>query len=1063
MSIGSTAQNKMGLVSSLFKAGGDAVLPHVAKAINTVPHAVFTQAYQDLHRLLQGLVEGQDPIPNVRNKVANSLEAFAEGLNQSDPSGQALYENIAHLTETLKNPRRDLFKTKEQKAAFFAVYDPLTEQFSKTGWAIQLTKAATDWLLPWLGLPGFHSSHAGARALQLTPPAQKPFKDAHWEIWKLNDRASDEKSGPLPPTEAKQIAEILKSSLPLPIADDELKPISLLIATLGDQATSLNLKSLRPLIQQVYGTFSRVRLDNTGIIEIGVENVAMSTFRFFNNWKLAPPAPQSLPKASGWKIWGKAELPLTQPEKPIDKPTAIQHQIELLYTNSSRLLVGYFIFSLCKINPVEEGKGNFITNLIQETNPSSRVNQGTNSDLQFTHTLEAKIENSDISLWRKWLCKTALKIGEPLIFYFVKHFITNIAAAITYWTQLPPADRLKTLQAGLIKPVIEYLTSLLKAIHELFNHKTSIIDLFKGVIGLQTAPTISATRGLATDITKAVTALQTKEGLFLPGLISNFTNFILSFVPTLNWTQKAQSLCQEKGESGDRFTKYLWLSYANFFATLEWAIFPIQAIINRSIKFFLSRTLKSALSSLINKNTTDGLHAHYIKDVILKNLKKANEETNRAQKTPLTDLDIMNQVPTGIENEIFQVFELFRQVLDLQFRSHQVEKSLNQDPTSTEPSEMLIKNVPLTPFKPLVSSQIIPLLQSIIEQNLLEDVWLEVLTKINEAGFKPKSSLPLDSYTQFAVEKEMRKELDIFFKQKMEEAKHDLFNPQEYQQKICQTYLAGCQQGTAKLSQQFQEGVLKNEEIKKLWISLKNEMTRHKNNVQEKLTDDGQGKVEKFFKQFSTQSHQLDSMIEQLTLHTENKKELVSTCDALDKFIKTLQQVQETPTAKPLDELAKQLKVYVFPEELKGLPMDSFKRQFRDLNTHKASDLKQLCSHVIPSFLQKIQDAKKATLDTNSKKLDTTIAELRTDIQKEATTFSGWVQKATIPEVHVDPAQYLQVLKPLVNLPGPTAVANLISGGLTDQALEFINQPYHYPLVVQFLLRGFLELPRSQP
>lgn len=893
-----------------------------------------------------------------------------------------------------------------------------------------------------------------------------PFaNDLYQTMEKLCKQSEDTANSNLSHKEAKEIAKSLKILRPFPIGNEEMEMLQSLYTALTDAKTPLQLKPLQGYIKIVYDAMTRINLENTGALELVVENIVKFGARYFKSWtsQIVPPTPQINEQVIGWT---RPETAETISAQSVDNKKVTADQIVLLIKKSaSRLAIGYLICHICQINP-DQKEGNIVSKMIEESDPMARENQGMNNDFQFQQALERKINAPSIPWWRKGLAHFALKYAAPLISHYIQTFIGNVETVIVDWIHLPSAsERLSTLHRGLILPIKDYIATFLK-IYEREPRKLRQQNMPSSSWNPFEQRKMTKTRDIPFDIEQAIRDLQndSTEDTYLPTVTHRFIERILSYIPSLHWTDKAQEQCQEKmSRSTHSLSKFLWWNASGFFSALGYIVSPLQRTINRSIKLFLSKALKSTLDAIIRKNTTNNTTIYHIKESLLKNIKRINQEE---RKKP-TDLKLLKSASTSleIETDIYLVIERFRELLKEHLHSYKVISYIREDYTNASWTETAIKESPLELIEPFIATQIIPLLQSLLDKNHLEETWLKCLVTINEALFKPQSKRDANIANQHTIDGELRQQLDILFMNKLKEIAHDLLNPQEVQNNVMMTYLLECQNSVKKLSS-LNIKSLKNEEIHQTWISFQDEALQRQEGIKNAINEEARKEIRTFHAEFVKQSISLHENVNKLMRQDDAIKALELKLNRLEIFTQAIKTVinEEKPNETSLLTLKREFLGYELHEELKPLKndLDSLHRQFNILANPKAAAQEILLRQFkeqARQFIIRLTDERTKKLDQPKEKLKTDISTSRVAIRQNLIDFNTWIeQKSKFNEVAVEHSRFTPILISITQFKSATDFLKLVYGKLATQALVFINKDYHNPFFIQYLLRALLEL-----
>jgi hypothetical protein len=882
-------------------------------------------------------------------------------------------------------------------------------------------------------------------------------------IANLHALSKSDKGATLPPKEAELLAENLRVLMPFPIGQEEMEKMTSLFNTLSNATGPIELKNHQTPIKIVYNAFERVYAVNTAPQELVLEYGKMGGTRFFRHLIPSQPTHHTIKKVMTWEKEAKAEL---RSKAPVDKQAETIKQIDLLKKNASRRLIGNFIFSLCKINPIHNNS-NTIIQLIEASNPEAAAKAGINSDRLFQQALENKINGAKISGLRKTAARFALQFAAPLIAYSIQGFIKNITALVNQWIAIPTTARLNTLYIGLIKPIDYYLATFLKIYADLRNRTPSSMGF---LFGYFSKPNEADTKNLEADIALAVKTFQRnpKRKIYLPSLIHRLTERIISFVPTFHWTDKAVQQCQEKMEHVKKSSLwYLWWSGSSFFSILGYLISPVQSIINRSIKISLSKLLKRALNGLLSKDSTNNLTSYHLKKILVKHLQQINGEGSQAQEKKFIDMKLMMSVPPEVSSGIFKTINNFRQILFQQILSsdHMV-KFLKGDQTASYLVNLL-EQVPPQIIKPLIYTQILPILQDTFEQNRMEDFWLDCLKKINEALLQPPSSQEITDSDKYIVDGQLRQELDTFLSQRWPEIKSELLKPEESQAKLMNSYLQGCKNNVtelvSKLKEQLEQPNLNNNELDSIWSTFEKEEIVREKKIQEVVNEEAILEIQSFGTPFVEQSKPLKSALQKLLKINGEKNTLKGELESVNAFISVLEQVvtDKMPQKPAIEALRQKLNYFELPHELKPLQSDlaRFIANFKRLTSApSAATLNQLKSYST-ELLSRIKKQKTETLDQTQATQAHEINRYCKEIKKQLEKFNTWVQGSVFKKIDVAPNKTVETIIQLIDNPTVNNSVNLFFGELTSQALEFINQKHHSPFFIQYLLKALLKLP----
>lgn len=337
--------------------------------------------------------------------------------------------------------------------------------------------------------------------------------------------------------------------------------------------------------------------------------------------------------------------------------------------------------------------------------------------------------------------------------------------------------------------------------------------------------------------------------------------------------------------------------------------------------------------------------------------------------------------------------------------------------------------------KPLILNQVIPILQTITNPHQLKSGWLDFLKRINEVGFNTTSTKPLVDPT--AVEHAMYNELEIFLQEKIGKTINDLNDPKESLQRIVTGYFEASKKKLTKMK--IQE--LSIEDIISSWekiVSWRKNRTTHLESVLNKENIDP---IYLFNKEFIIKSKLFESKINALRTATNDlwKNEIIWTEH------KSILKILDPDSPKVLYDKKSIQKLQV-SDEIKNLINQLIKSKDKHQNGAFIVKISALINSHIGNHIK-----------TNASKLQKEIEKLTAEVINAFSTLSRWATSQKPPEVHAPPSLILGLLSPLLANPTTNSFLITVAKNNSDAILGFVRQDYHYPTVLQFILRGYLK------
>ena len=797
-----------------------------------------------------------------------------------------------------------------------------------------------------------------------------------------------------------------------------------LCQVLENKDEKLNIPHNRTLIKSVYSLLKQEHDLQTGLLEKAAEVLIPKINRWFVGMSAQFHPSESKSKTEYYRtLFESKEAPPLQEAPVIDLFYETAHQISLLKTNISRAALGYMVCYLGKISPKDK-EGDWIIRHISTPHES------------FKNALDRQIEEADISWLRKQIVKLSCRILEPTLSYYVDQFITNFTKDIKHWIDLPPTQQLEILVQALIDPLGDYLTTLIKIYADHLGSQENTPPTFQ-LIGGSPEEKIVTHQTLA-DIEEAVSKLQKNDKLdiSLPRLTDKLINNILKYTPRFNWAVEASQHFQEKAQQEPlHFNKLWWSGWSRFFHNLSYLTSLTQWVVDRTLHFFIKNSLKKVFHSLFSSSEKNTNYIHWINSFLRENLEKINKESASSKTAPLTDDESINDIPKKVEDKIFNVLELTRQVVALHTDCGNATAVFKGQESFLAKLKGDVLQEILSLAKPFILGQVTPLLETITNPKLLQNGWLNTLKKINEIGFNPTPAKPPGDPGQ--VERAMLNELETFLRKKIGKALDDLHNPKESLQRIVTSYFETSKKKLAKMD-------VKNlpvAEILSNWLNLVSWRENRTAHLETVLSRDIIDLIYDFNKEFILKSKAFDLAINTLsaTTHAMSKNEAI-----LKEHENIKKNLSPDSSKMPYNK-----------KSIQELPVNDNIKKYMNLLI-KSKD--QLHNEATVSYIKKCIDSSiKEYFKKEQEKLTQQINTLKDQVQTEFLTLSKWVTEQKPPEIQLQPSLILRLLSPLLANPTTNAFLITIAKANSAEILKFLNQEYHYPLIFQFILRGYLK------
>lgn len=1011
------------------KEGGGYAVDQLLTALTESAPQELTYAFHRIRTLAGVVAAGKDVTEELCQQSISALRNCELILENKDTTIRAPFEQL----RTLLSAKKSLTSQENQLILRNCYAGLRTRFFAKAGAVEKITLAALDWLSPALGIPGYGSYMAGSKATQVTSPT---LLAAYKVVFQLRERINNPHHALPPNSELIQIRTTLEAFLLTYSLDLEKRGIiANLIKILEPPGFSESLVAKRLCVESAYRCLLWERDMSRGFIEKGAEVVLATFKRFAEDWWKTNPNPPSPDKANELRrlILKELEPHYSKPKPQMqDKATALREQVSFLKVNASRLILTHLTCFLCGIDFREQ------SNLFSAHDPEGI----------FKEKIYDTIENTPIHPLRKLLVKTCFDNLAPMVSYYMNHFITNMTNSVTDWINLSPTKKFEHLQICLLSPSVKYVMALLHT-HTILPNKLK-----------KTSTVTDPSENFALEIDKIRN--NNKEDFYLPTITHGIIKNILCHSPTLNWVQKTNHSCKKKIEGeNDRFLKLYWRGWSNFFTTLEFVTFPIQAVTDKVTRLFLGQILERVFHALLNKKNTTEFYLNSIYKFLGEKLSKHNKELDPSQNDLSVAAETLRLIPLEIEDNLFRIIEILRQVITEQVRCSAAYRDyINKKEPTPEQFKIFFEKLTIQQVKPLIHSQILPLFYNMIQKNLLEETWLQSLTKLNEMFFIPPETAVATDEVDTGHYSQVKEELKEFFRRKIEGALDDFSKPYIRQQKIISQFLADFKNHIQTMATEWSSSSLASGAILARWSDMQLWLYKKSLFLEETLDADDYNNVNNLICQFREQSESISQGIQKLKQLSSDQTEAVSALKNLKELEEYLQKTL-TAAVEP-KALIPAIKTKLRPFSTSNptwKALDDFKMHLNTIALTTDKTPQSSLQAAVNAFITKIQERTTEIVQPQSNALLTEIAGIINNIQRELASLRTWAEKQTLPNVEPKASLPLQATQKILDSPLAVSAASGILMERVNVVMNLFNKPYHYPLFLQFLLAGYLKIP----
>ncbi|HEX4840279.1 MAG TPA: hypothetical protein VFU89_07560 [Rhabdochlamydiaceae bacterium] len=784
--------------------------------------------------------------------------------------------------------------------------------------------------------------------------------------------------------------------------------------------------------------------------------------------KMVPTASSSIAPVAEISVNPSTRKKRARLPPPIEKPVPANNVPPIIETFDQLKSLGFRIALALLFLPKDtiqkkvDESGNLAA-LIKKSNTTLLGSKSPNEIFQ--DLIYTEIDNSNLNYFQKKGRKTICWLLAPSVLFLVEHFLEQSQDVVLYLIGLTPEQRLDLFVKMCIEPghgFIGWLQSKYKTISETENP----------------GATVGQAIGSAIDHIK----LKDRHGKDLTSkdLISRLVSSLFDqFAPSLNWSKTGAAHFEQRGQDSKSPFFSLWfisLSYVSRavnILTTPWR-WCLNGITRKILKEIAVSQIHSIISDKDGASLDFGkLALNSIYKALHDKLQKINRSTKAAETENSRRANALHQrgfVEKSVQDSINKLISDFLELLDIQgLNVHKLQAKLSPANLFEQGKKEVIEAAYARGIQK-ATEEIIHGLQIFLEDHTFSAALLEVLQDIHKQWLCFNTG---DTDTSLArLENDFYVELKDAVTNGIQTVITNKSDPLKHIQKEANLFIDGLDVDAQTFKtcfdslQNFTPTSLKTlKQMRDIYLTdnfrrrreKANKETNHSTQLQITYTSD----------QFEALSKPICTKIDELVDFANKKKQIDELNEDLGQLLPPLEsaitpQPLNSATARygPLQKILQRIVTRNYPESVQLL-ISKLQGNFEAWRTEaQKRDNQTLINGTITTLKSTIETAiKENTQKTNE--LSEKITKKAKSAVKLTNALVGWTGKLNYFDCKSDKVE-IDPFSPAINYLAKEKLPRLILGKIDDFVL-FLGKNHHIKGILSFVIKAYLELPRSPP